>query len=228
MNALEKHVLRIIGEDVDNPDVFDEVEGDHSPGIGLIRDSINDGIQELCMVTGSYQKTYLLPLYADRAFYRMAWEQDYFGWVTEVWDRARNRRLTQTDVMSLSARDDFWLRRTGDPDEYMQIGEDIFGVFYKPSANGIVLEVQCACIPKPYVNDTDEVKVREVFQKAAVYMAVSEFYASRGNAPRAAGYLNNALETAGLMVLHPAHPERTHQMGGYRNDRRYPQKAIQG
>ena len=137
MNNLEKHVLRLIGEDVDNPDVFTE------SNISPVRDSINDAIQELCMVTGSYKKTYLMPLYSDRAFYRMAWEQDHFGWITEVWDRSRKRRLVRTDVMKLSANDSYWLKRAGTPDEYMQIGVDIFGVYSKPSATGIVLEIEC-------------------------------------------------------------------------------------
>lgn len=214
MNDLEKHALRLIGENASSPDVFT----DTASGMAPIRDSINDAIQELCMVTGSYKKTYLLPLYADRMFYRMGWEQDHFGWVVEAWDRSRQRRLEQTDVLTLAMQDGFWMERTGNPEEYMQIGEDILGVFYKPSANGIVLELTCACIPKKYTVDTDPVKVREVFQKAAVYLAVSEFYASRGNASRATEYLNMYLETAGLTMMHPQTAERVYQMNGGMNN----------
>ena len=210
MNSLETHVLRIIGENPSSPDVF----ADTDSGMAPVRDSINDAIQELCMVTGSYKKTYLLPLYADRMFYRMGWERDYFGWVVEAWDRSRQMRLEQTDVLTLAMTDGFWMERTGNPEEYMQIGEDILGVFSKPSANGIVLELTCVCMPKPYTADTDPVKVREVFQNAAVYLAVSEFYASRGNASRATEYLNLYLETAGLMSMHPESAERVYQMNG--------------
>jgi hypothetical protein len=96
----------------------------------------------------------------------------------------------------------------------MQIGADILGVYNKPSANGIVLEIECACIPKAYATDGQQIKVREVFQNAAVYFAVSEFYASRGNATRAAEWLERAMETGGIMMLHPKSAERIYSFGG--------------
>ena len=77
MNSLESHALRLIGENTSSPDVF----SDTAAGMAPIRDSINDALQELCMLTGSYRRPYLLPLYADRQFYRMSFERDYFGWV---------------------------------------------------------------------------------------------------------------------------------------------------
>lgn len=210
MNSLESHALRLIGENTSSPDVF----SDTASGMSPIRDSINDALQELCMLTGSYRRSYLLPLYADRQFYRMSFERDHFGWVVECWDRNRRRRLTQTDLIKLTHDDPWWMQRTGSPIEYMQIGPDILGLYYKPSANGTVLELSCVCIPKPYSSDTDPVKVREEFQRAAVYSAVCEFYASRGDAKRATEYFDRYLETAGLMGMKPEAQERPWQMGG--------------
>jgi|SRR3990172_7023753 len=207
MNSLEKHVLRLIGEDILNPDVFT----DTTSGMAQIRQSVSDAIQELCMVTGSYKRTYLLPLYADRIFYRMGWEADHFGWIVEAWDRNRRVRLEQVDLMALNNYDPLWMKRTGNPDMYMQIGEDILGIFRKPSANGIVIELDCVCIPKTYTEDTDPIKVRDQYQRAAVYLACSEFHASRGDAKRAVEYLNSYIETAGLMVLLPEQAERQYQ-----------------
>jgi len=166
------------------------------------------------MVTGSYHKTYLLPLYADRQFYRMGWEADYFGWVKEAWDRSRQIRLTRTDVLFLSNYDAWWMKRTGNPYQYLQIGEDIIGIYHKPSANGIVLELDCVCIPKAYSTDNDPIKIRDVFQRASVYYAAGEYYASRGDAKRGAEYLNKYLETSNLMVLHPDTAERHYQYKG--------------
>ena len=203
-NNLEKHVLRLIGENVDSPDAFSDI----TP----IRDSVNEAIQELCMLTGSYKKVYNLPLYADRQFYRMNWEKDHFGWVVEAWDRSRNFKLEQTDVLTLANEDMFWMQRTGNPDSYVQVGENILGIYYKPSANGVVLELTCVCIPKFYIEDADPIRLREVYQRAAVYFAVNEFYASRGNASRASEYLKLYLETAGLMNMHPDTAERMYQM----------------
>jgi len=210
MNTLEKHTLRLIGESIENPDVF----LDTATGMAQIRQSVNDGIQELCMVTGSYRKTYLLPLYADRIFYRMGWEADHFGYVIEAWDRSRQVRLIQIDLIALNNYDSFWMKRTGNPDMYMQIGEDILGIFRKPSANGIVLELDCVCIPKAYTEDTDPVKIRETYERATVYLSVSEFYASRGDAARATEYLTKYIETAGLMTLHPQYQERFYRFKG--------------
>lgn len=209
MNSLESHVLRLIGENVDSPDVFT----DTAAGIAQIRDSLNDGIQELCSLTGSYRRMYLLPLYADRQFYRMGWETDHFGWVVEAWDRSRGRRLEQTDPFRLTQENTNWMQDSGNPDEYIQIGADIFGTYRKPSANGIVLELTCVCIPKAYTSDTQPVKLREQFQRAAVYYAVCDFYASRGDAKRAIEYFDRYIETAGLMTIHPQANERQYQFG---------------
>lgn len=209
MNNLEKHVLRIIGENVDSPDVFT----DDTTGMAPIRDSLNDGIQELCMITGSYRRMYLLPLYADRQFYRMGWEADYFGWVVEAWDRRRGKRLEQTDPFRLTKENAYWMKDSGNPDEYMQIGSDIFGVYRKPSSNGVVLELTSVCIPKPYTVDTDPVKLRDQFQRAAVYYAVCEFFASRGDARRATEYFDKYIETAGLMSINPRAAEQNVMLG---------------
>lgn len=207
MNDLERHVLKLIGENPDSPDVFLDTD----EGMAPVRDSINDAIQELCMVSGAYKRVYLLPLYEDRQFYRIDWQHDHLGWITDVWDRSRGRKLIQTDVLSVAMRDQLWMQHGGNPDEYMQLGLDIIGVFPKPSANGVVLELTCVCIPKPYATDTDPVKIREVYQRAAVYSAVAEFYASRGNAQRATEYHNRYMEMAGIMALHPATAERQFQ-----------------
>lgn len=213
MNALEKHTLKLIGESLTSPDVFLDTDA----GMAQIRQSCNDAIQEICMVTGSYRRTYLLPLYADRQFYRMGWEADHFGYIVEAWDRSRQIRLIQVDLLLLASYDSWWMKRTGNPDMYLQIGKDIIGIYRKPSANGVVLEIECVCIPKAYTSDTDPVKVREVFQRAAVYLAVSEYHASRGNAQRALEYLNLYIETAGLSGIYPETAERQYQFKGDNN-----------
>jgi hypothetical protein len=64
MNNLEKQVLQFIGEDTDSPDVFVDTD----EGIAPIRDSINDAIEEISMIAGSYKRTYSLPLVANKSF----------------------------------------------------------------------------------------------------------------------------------------------------------------
>ena len=58
MNTLERHVLELIGEDPDSPDVFTDTEDGMKP----IRDSLNDAIEEISMVSGSNKRVYTLPL----------------------------------------------------------------------------------------------------------------------------------------------------------------------
>lgn len=213
MNDLEKHVLRLIGENVDSPDVFT----DSDAGLAQIRKSINDAIEELCMLTGSYRRSVLVPLYGDRMFYRLGFERDHLGWVVEAWDRGRRWRLTQTNARRLYEQDRDFLSRTGSPDEYFQLGHDTLGVWRKPSANGTVLELTCVMIPKPYTDDKAAIRLRHAYETAAAYLGASEFYASRGNAGRATEYLLRYLETAKLQGMHPLAQEQAPVMGGGQN-----------
>ena len=210
MNALETHVLRLIGEDTASPDVF----ADTDAGIAQIRGSLNDAIQELCMVTGSYRRVYHLALLQYRQFYRLAPQDDYLGYIVGAWDRSQHRRLERTDLAAMARNDPWWMKSTGPPLKYMQLGLEHIGIYMMPSANGIVLELDCVMIPLAYADDGAPIKLRANFERAAVYLAVSEFYASRGDAKRAQDYLNRHLETAGLMQLHPVQPERQWRFDG--------------
>ena len=210
MNNLESHVLRLIGEDLTSPDVF----ADTTAGLTHIRDSLNDGIQALCLASGLYTRTYHLALLANRQFYRLAPVDDYFGYVVEAFDRENRRRLTQVDLLTLSLTDPWFMKTGGPVTHYMQVGIDHIGFFRYPTAKGIVIELHCVCIPAAYATSADVVKIRAAYQRAAVYFAVSEFYASRGDAKRAGEYLEKAMETAGMMYMHPKQAERQWQMQG--------------
>ena len=212
MNSIETHVLQLIGEDIPSPDVFTDDE----TGLALIRGSVNDAIQEMCMVTGAYTKTYHLILLADRQFYRISAKQDYFGCCIEVWDRNRKLKLTQIDLVSLAKREPSFMTLSGDPDYYGHCGTEHVFVFPRPSSEGTVLEIRMAAIPKPYLSDKDPVKVRDQWQQGAAYLAVSEYFASRGDASRAGEYLTKYLEVIGMKTMHPMQAERTYQLGGYK------------
>ena len=123
MNALERKVLEGIGEDPDDPDVFVDTDA----GLAPIRDSLNDAIQEISMLTGAYKRQYLLPLRTGQAFYRFKLQNGYLGWVTDVWDVDRQVRLEQTSVTKLSAQDPRWMVGAGFPEQYMKLGDDVIG-----------------------------------------------------------------------------------------------------
>lgn len=208
MNILERQVLQIIAENTDAPDVFT----DDAQGLALIRGSINDGIQELCLATGFYTRTYFLPLFSGRQFYRLAPIINDVGFILTVWDREHHYRLTRTHFAILKNQDPFWLRRNGRPLQYLTAGFDYIGFYPINSEDGKVLELHCACIPKPYAQDTDPIKLRDQFQRATVQYAASEFFASRGDAKRADYFLGRYIEIAGMMWATPQYADRASVM----------------
>jgi hypothetical protein len=210
MNNLESHVLRLIGEDISSPDVFTN----DTTGLTQIRDSLNDGIQGLCLASGLYTRTYHLALLENRQFYRLAPMEDYYGYVIEAFDRENRRRLRQIDLLSLSLNDPGFMKTGGPVTHYMQVGLDHIGFWRYPTSKGVVIELNCVCIPAAYATSSNVVKIRQAYQRSAVYYAVSEFYASRGDATRANDYLKNCIETAGMMYLHPQQAESQWQMKG--------------
>lgn len=196
MNALEQKVLELVGEDIDSPDVFDET------GITQIRDSINDAIQEIAILTGGYKRQYLLPLRSGQAFYRFRPQNGHFGWVTDAWDVVRKARLEQTDPIRLSKHDPRWMTATGTPEAYMQLGDDVIGFYRKPSASTGAIEITIVEIPEEYENDDERIKLRDSFHPAVVHFAVGEFWASRGDAKEAATHGRMYLDALGLKEVY--------------------------
>ena len=194
MNSLETKVLELIGEDPNSPDVFVDTDA----GMAPVRDSLNDAIQEISMLTGSYKRQYLLPLRTGQAFYRFKLQNGYLGWVTDVWDVNRRFRLAQTSVGKLSAADPRWMVGSGFPEQYMQLGEDIIGFHRKPSATTNVMEITIVEIPHAYSTETERIKLRDSFQYAAVLFAVGEYWASRGDVQEARAYGVRYLDALGL------------------------------
>jgi hypothetical protein len=186
---------------------------DSDVGIVQIRESINHAVQEICAVTGMHTQTYLLALQAGQYFYSMDWPRDSFGWVVECWDRDRRMRLSQTDLSEMAAVEPDFLENSGDPSRYFQVGFNIIGFDYAPTASGKVLELTCASIPRAYTVQQDVLRLRETYQRAAADYAASEFNASRGDATRAAEFYTRYLETANLHTLKPPSPEAVYRFG---------------
>lgn len=210
MNNLERHVLRLIGENLDNPDVFT----DTAEGLEPIRDSLNDAIEELAMVIGYYRRRYLLVLHEERAIYRLDPQNDDLGWVIGVWDRENKRAFEQSDIWAIAAMDPWFIKRNGTPEWFYQMGWKYLGVYPRPGSKGRILELDCIMIPKPYAHEMKPIRIKEQWERAAVFRACSDFFASRGDAKRAGEFLTQYLETAQLMALHPETAERQFQMGG--------------
>lgn len=199
MNALEKQVLRLIGENVSAPDVFRDTDEAMAP----VRDSLNDAIQEITMLSGGYQETVHVPLVAGKSFYRLTAHTGSFGWVTEAWLVGERRRLHQTDVHRLNRADPRWLVHQGSPDAYLQVGLEVVGLAPKPCASSDIVALQCVWIPAPYTTDQQRVKLRAMYRFAAVSYALSEHYASRGDANEATLHFERYADLLGLRRQYP-------------------------
>lgn len=194
MNVLETKVLELIGESVDSPDVFVDTDAGMTP----IRDSINDCIQEIVMLTGGVKKQYLIPLRQEMGFYRISLPGGYLGWITDAWLINQGRRLEQTDLIRLCAHSPRWMQPTGSPEAYFPIGKDVIGFHPKPGGNSDVVELTVVEIPEAYTSDADRIRIKDQFQFATVHYAVSEFWASRGDAMEAQKHMELYLQALGL------------------------------
>ena len=199
MNTTERHVLELIGEDPDNPDVFTDTDA----GLEPIRDSINDAIEEILMLTGGYKEKYYISLYSGNNFYRFDSDIGTIAWITDVWIMTQGRRLEQTDLIKLNSYNPRWLLNTGNPSAYFPIGLDYIGVWPTPSSDTDVLEISAVMIPKRYETSDDQIKLRRDWEWAAAHFAVGEYYASRGDAKTAIYHHNNYLKKLGINTKYP-------------------------
>ncbi len=214
MNELERLVLQQIGEDIDNPDIFT----DDVVGLEPIRDSLNDAIQEIIAVTGSYHETYYIPLRANQGIYRLDISTGDFGWVQNAWLVNQKRRLEQTDFIRLNRFNPRWMESTGTPEEYFQLGNDVIGFYRFPGGEDIV-KIDAVIIPKGYNESRDRIKLKDSFKWAAVNYAASEYWASRGDAQSATREFLKYLELIGMQSMHPRSGEGIRQLSSSKEPR---------
>jgi len=214
MNTLERRVLELIGEDPDNPDVFT----DDSTGMAQIRDSLNDAIQEVCMLTGSHRRKFYVSLQENKNFYQVTSDRDYFAYPVSVWLTGMKRRLVQVDLPYLTHLNYRWLYDTGNPLRYFLIGSDKICVHPKPASDSYSLEIDAIAIPERYTLDTDRIKIRDEYQWAIVNYAVSEYWAGVGDAESATDYFMRYLQKLGMIDLYPASYERRYESKTVKNE----------
>lgn len=221
MNEVERNILQKIGEDPDNPDVF--VEGEDS--FDFIRDSVNDAIEEIALITGSVTRTYKMPLRTNANFYRLQFEHERFAWIRDVWLHGVQRRLIQMDFKSLVNENPRWLYNAGSPVSYFYASETMIGIHPAPSSNDDMLEITAVVIPGRYTLGTSRIKVRDQFKWAITYYVVSEYYASRGAAKQARFHFDKYLEKVGIMTRYPNYGDKTH---GYQTIKRPADGRVMG
>ena len=209
MNELERQVSAVIGEDIVSPDVF--TDDDITP----IRDSINDAIQEVVMLTGSYTRTYHINLQDGQYVYDIEMDRDHYGYILQAWNRDMRWELEKTDIKSLMIHDPGWFKsgRTGNQYKYFQVGFNQVGFWHLPSSAGTVIELKVLAIPQAYSDDDDPIRLRGTQLDSIVAYAASEQFAGRGDSNRATEYYSNYLEYMNLIELHPDTADRAYSMG---------------
>jgi hypothetical protein len=204
MNTLETRVLELIGESTSSPDVF----VDTSDGMAQIRESLNDAIEDICIMTGSHRRTYNIPLKSGKMFYQINFNRDEFAWINNVWLVDKKIRLEQKSLIWLINYNYRFLYNVGYPEFYFPLGYDKIGIHPVPGSDADMMEVDCVAIPGRYELDTDRIKLRNSFQWAAVHFAVSEYWATRGDAKEAIFHFVKFLEKLGMQELYPEAHER--------------------
>jgi hypothetical protein len=209
MNILETRVLELIGESTSSPDVF----ADTTAGMAQITDSLNDAIQEICMVTGSHRRKWRVAVESGKNFYQITSDRDYFAWPVSIFLTVQKRRLEQVDLPWLLGYNYRWLYDRGFPERYFLIGHDKFGIHPRPSGSSYTLEIDAVAIPEAYsfrasTDNIERIKLRTNFQWAAVHFAVSEFWATRGDARTATKHFYEYLKRLGVVDMYPESHER--------------------
>ena len=205
MNDLESRVLDLIGENTTTPDVFD------TTGITEIRSHLNDAIEEICTISGAHKRVWQVPLKANARFYRIDNSRDVFGWFDSVYLMGTKRVLEFTTLNGLEHLDARWLYATGIPSHYCPISWDKFAIYPAKAGSDDSLEITGVAIPNRYTEDTDRIRLRRSFEWAAVNRAVSEFWATRGDAQSAARYFQTYAQEVGYPQLYPEMYERRWQ-----------------
>lgn len=218
MNSVERLILEMIGEDPDAPDVF----ADTSTGMAQIRDSINDAIEEITIITGGNHETFYLPLRESRAFYRFNDLGGDVAWITDAWLTTQRVRLEQSDIYKLRQFNPRFLYDSGPPRAYAPVGLSWLMVWPKPSSDTDILEITAVMVPERYTEGTDRIKLRTNLEWAAAHFAVGEYYASRGDAKQAVEHHTLYMRDLGIEPLNMINRGYSHNL---RTEKEYQSKA---
>ena len=101
-----------------------------------------------------------------------------------------------------------WLKTSGTPTNWFRVGTEVLGLWPKPDSSNGLLDVMAKIVPKKYDNSLDRVRIRDQFKWGAVYYAVGEFYASRGDLELATKWHNEYLKQVGIQSLYRSQKDR--------------------
>lgn len=160
-------VMDIVGEDSASPTYWTT-----STDIEL-EEWINDGFEQVCLVTGQYVEEVIIPLFANKAWYRVdPGKGGTFLWMKYLKLWPQGYELSGVDPIKLAREDYNWMTRTGTPRTFFSVGLNTLRIVPYPTTDGQSLEGSCVCLPPSYVEndeviDVDDSLIRPVVDYAA-------------------------------------------------------------
>ena len=164
---LRQMVMDIVGEDSAAPTYWT------SSNQAELDEWINDGFEQVCLVTGQYTEEFILPLFANKAWYRVdPGKGGQFLWIKHLRVWPEGYELGGADPTKLAREDYNWMTRTGTPRTFFPVGVNTIRIIPFPSTDGQSLEGTCVCLPPSLsvndeVLDIDDSLIRPVLDYAA-------------------------------------------------------------
>jgi len=173
LNDIKLMVMDIVGEDSASPTYW------NSSNDSELTEWINDAFEQVCLQTGQYVEEFILPLFANRAWYRIdPGKGGQFLWIKYLRLYPEGYELGGADPNKLAREDYNWMTRTGTPRAFFPLGINSIRLVPYPSTNGQSLEGSCVCLPPSFsLNDTvidlDKSLIRPVLDYAAGMALIS-------------------------------------------------------
>jgi len=167
LNDIKLMVMDIVGEDSASPTYW------NSSNDSELTEWINDAFEQVCLQTGQYVEEFILPLFANRAWYRIdPGKGGQFLWIKYLRLCPEGYELGGADPSKLAREDYNWMTRTGTQRVFFPIGINTIRVVPYPSTNGQSLEGSCVCLPPSFstddqIIDIDDSLIRPVVDYAA-------------------------------------------------------------
>jgi len=189
-NTFETLVLNMFNEDTTTPMNFD--------GTSIVRESIGDAIDELCLFGGFSKKTFNIPLRESQNVYVCELQGYEMVYPNGVWLYDTGDRLEQSDFASLSRKDGRFLQSRGTPTHYIPVGTNKLFLYPAVAGDDKLVEVEAVAIPDHYGAVTDVIEVQKEFRLALVHYCLYELYLLFSQEDRAISHFQQYMRLSGL------------------------------
>ncbi len=116
--------------------------------------AINEGMRLFALLTLGLEQTSTWNVTASTTFFRML--TIFSDWIVPLRiSTAAGAKVRPTQLDGLNSLDDGWVKKTGTPTNYIEVGADLLGLYKQPSSGGTSLTVTYARAPVAVSADGD-------------------------------------------------------------------------